>query len=228
MKINKNNKKDNYRELKDFCLSQGAELFGVADISKIRKDFLLPRGVFNKFRFAVSLGIRLNKAIFIELDDQPTRMYYHHYRTVNTILDNLAYKTACFLEDKGSLSLAIPASQVLDWQKQTAHLPHKKIAVLAGLGWIGRNNLLVNERFGSRLRLVTVLTDMSLVVDKPKKNNCGTCYACVKACPAHAIKATPQEFEHLKCFAKLKEFQKKRICEQFICGVCVKACSGNR
>jgi len=45
--------------------------------------------------------------------------------------------------------------------------------VLAGLGWIGRNNLLVNEELGSQFRLASVLTNMPLKIDKPVKNGCG-------------------------------------------------------
>ena len=54
---------------------------------------------------------------------------------------------------------------MVDWQGQRGHISHKHIAVAAGLGWIGRNNLLVHPRHGGRLRLNTVLTDMELVPD---------------------------------------------------------------
>jgi epoxyqueuosine reductase QueG len=105
-------------------------------------------------------------------------------------------------------------------------LSHKKVAYLAGLGWIGRNNLLVNERLGARFRLSCVLTDMPLEADRPVESGCGACRACVESCPCRAIGETPSDFDHRKCFAQLKEFQKKRYVEQFICGVCVRACGG--
>lgn len=65
-------------------------------------------------------------------------------------------------------------------------------------------------------------------MDKPVKDNCGECHACIEVCPAQAISEKPEDFQHLKCFEKLKEFQKKGYVGQYICGICVKACSGKR
>jgi epoxyqueuosine reductase QueG len=145
---------------------------------------------------------------------------------VNAALDQAALKLANYIQKKGYLALPIPASQIVDWEKQTAHLAHKKIGYLAGLGWIGKNNLLVNKNFGSQFRLVTVLTDMPLETDKPTKENCGGCHLCVKVCPAGAIAEDAKSFDFLRCFAKLKEFQKQHLVDQYICGVCVNLCKG--
>jgi epoxyqueuosine reductase QueG len=95
---------------------------------------------------------------------------------------------------------------------------------LAGLGWIGRNNLLVHPEFGCQFRLATVLTDMPLEPDQPLDRDCGGCFKCLAACPAAAIRPNPKDFDHLACFEKLKEFRRSGIVGQFICGVCVKAC----
>jgi epoxyqueuosine reductase QueG len=122
------------------------------------------------------------------------------------------------------LALPIPTSQILDWKKQTGHLSHKKMGVLAGLGWIGRNNMLVNPEFGSQFRLVTILTDMPLKIDQPSLENCGTCHLCMKVCPAQAIKENCLDFDHIKCFDAIKGFQKLHLAEQYICGVCLNVC----
>jgi epoxyqueuosine reductase QueG len=122
--------------------------------------------------------------------------------------------------------MPIPASQIVDWQNQKAHLSHKDLGYLAGLGWIGRNNLLVNKHLGSQFRLASILTDMPLRIDKPTKEDCRECKLCVNMCPAGAIKKNPVDFDHIKCFEKLKEFQKQRLVDQYICGVCVNACRG--
>jgi len=220
--------KNNYLALKKFCQQQGADLFGVADIRQVRQEFALSPKVRDKLGRAVCLGVRLSSAILEEIIDAPTRLYFHHYRTLNALLDQLAIKTANYIQAKGYAALPIPASQILDWQKQTGHLAHKKIGRLAGLGWIGRNNLLVNKNFGSQFRLCTVLTNMPLPADKPTRDNCGRCRACVVVCPAQAIKESPAEFRRLQCLAKLKQFQKERLAEQYICGVCVRACAGTQ
>ena len=130
------------------------------------------------------------------------------------------------IQNKGYAALAIPATQIIDWEKNTAHLSHRRLGVLAGLGWIGRNNLLVNEKLGSQFRLVSILTDMPLSIDKPSRKNCGNCKLCVKICPAGAIQESSADFDHQKCFDKLKSFQTQRQVEQFVCGICVNVCKG--
>jgi epoxyqueuosine reductase len=219
-------KNKNYLTLKKFCQGQGADLFGVADISKSKQDFMLSKSLIEKFDKAICLGIRLSQGILEEISQAPTKLYFHHYRTVNASLDQLALKATNYIQRKGYLALPVPASQILDWENQKAHLSHKKLGALAGLGWIGRNNLLVNECLGSQFRLVSILTNMPLKLDKQTKENCGDCRICLEVCPSQAIKEDPAEFDHIKCFEKLKEFQKARLVDQFICGVCVNACRG--
>ncbi|MFH0763019.1 MAG: hypothetical protein V1925_03935 [Candidatus Omnitrophota bacterium] len=217
----------NYLALKKFCVEGGADLFGVADIKEIRKEFKLSQETLKRLDWGISLGINVSGAILEEITEEPTRLYFHHYRTVNFFLDQLALRAAGFIQRKGFAALAIPASLILDWENHRGHLSHKKIAVSAGLGWIGRNNLLVNKEFGSQFRLVSILTDMPLKADKSLKGGgCGECRLCIKACPAGAIKEEFLEFDYVKCFEKLNEFQKKRMVDQYICGVCVNACRG--
>jgi len=220
------NKEKNYIELEKFCRDAGADLFGVADIEEIKDKFSFSAGLLAKLNNAVCLGVRLSDLVMEEISDMPTRLYSYHYRTVNLLLDQIALRMTAYIRKKGWISLPVPASQVLDWQRHTAHLSHRHVAVLAGLGWIGRNNLLVNPIFGSRLRLVTVLTDMPLKTDAPIKGDCRDCRLCIEACPAAAIKEGFADFNHQACLAKLKEFQKKHVVEQYICGVCVRACAG--
>lgn len=217
-------KNKNYLDLEKFCLAQGADLFGVADIRDIKKDFILSPGILSKMDKGICLGLRLSGSILEELITAPTRLYFHHYRIANSLLDQIAIKAGNYLQRKGYLAFPVPASQILDWEKQKAHLSHKKIGYLAGLGWIGRNNLLINKKLGSQFRLVSILTDMPLKVDKPLKQNCGECRLCIEVCPNQAIKEGPADFDHIKCFQKLKDFQKQRLVDQYICGVCVNVC----
>lgn len=218
--------KNNYSLLKKFANIQGIELFGVADIEKIKSTFSVSEKLLLKLDKAVCLGMRLSASVLDEISSAPTRLYFHHYRTVNASLDQAALKVANFIQAKGFMALPIPASIILDWENQKAHLSHKQLGVLAGLGWIGRNNLLVNKELGSQFRLATILTNMPLKLDKPVKEDCGACHLCVKMCPAAAIKENPVDFEHIQCFEKLKEFQKQRLVDQYICGVCVNVCKG--
>ncbi len=218
----------NYASVKKFAQKEGIDLFGVADIRGIKGEFQALESLVKDLESAICLGARLSAAILSEITNAPTRLYFHHYRTVNAYLDQTALKVANFIQRKGFRALPIPASIILNWENQTAHLSHKKLGVLAGLGWIGRNNLLVNEKIGSQLRLATILTDMPIRTDKPSKKGCGVCRLCVKACPAQAIKESPVDFDHIKCFEKLKEFQRQKLVDQYICGVCVNICKGRK
>ena len=141
-------------------------------------------------------------------------------------MDRVAFSLAHFIQGMGCGALPIPASQIVDWEHQKGHLSHKKVAQEAGLGWIGRNNLLVNPTCGARIRLVTVLTDLPLKHDHPVEGGCYECEECLAVCPAGAIKERQEDFEHLECFEQLRLFRKRDHIGQYICGVCVKACRG--
>lgn len=220
--------KQNYQKIKEFALDGGLSLFGVADITGMGEEIYLEKKLKKKFNRGISLGKRLIDAVLEDIKDSPTPLYFHHYRQLNFFLDRAAFLLSSRIQELGFQALPISASQILDWEKQSAHLSHKKVGYLAGLGYIGRNNLLVNPELGARFRLVTVLTDMSLEVDKPLEGDCGECRACLEPCPAQAINERKEDFDHMACFEKLKEFRKQGNIGQHICGVCVKACQGKR
>ena len=218
--------KQNYENLKRLAFKHQLSLFGVADINEIRDEFFLSQEVIKKFDWAISLGKRLLDSIIDDIKDRPTHLYFHHYRQLNFYLDRAAFLLSSYIQNKGFLALPIPASQTIDWEKQRGHLSHKKIGYLAGLGWIGRNNLLVHPKLGARFRLVTILTNMPLETDSPLSEDCGNCRKCLAVCPVQAIKEERENFDHWACFEKLKEFRKSGVVGQYICGICIKACSG--
>ena len=219
-------KEANSRDLKALALDLGFDLVGVADITALSADFLIEPETRERFGRAVSLGKGLSDAVLDDIRDHPTSIYFHHYRQMNFFLDRGALLVADHIQKRGSRSLTIAASQIVDWERQRAHLSHKHVGRAAGLGWFGRNNLLVNPELGARFRLVTVLTDMPLEPDTPLDRDCGACRACAKACPAGAIKDTREAFDHQACYETLKEFRKKGYTTQFICGICVRDCRG--
>jgi len=216
--------KINYGKLKKISVDLDFSLFGVADLAEIKHEFNLPKVSVEKFSRGIALGKRLLDAVMEEIKDKPTTLYFHHYRQLNFFLDRGAFLLSSRIQDLGYLALPIPASQITDWKKQESHVPHKKIGYLAGLGWLGRSNLLVNPDMGSRFRLVTILTDMPLTTDKPLEQDCGSCRACINVCPAKAIHEDVADFDHWMCFDKLKEFRNSGVVGQHICGVCIRAC----
>lgn len=206
---------------------RGAVAFGVARLADISTDdFLLPGAVLDRLPSAISVALRVSPDVLDTLEGAPNQLYEHHYRQVNFALDRLGLALANRLQAAGRAALPVPASQLVDWENQRGHLSHKRIAVAAGIGWLGRNNLLVTPKHGAQVRLVTVLTDADLDAGRPLESGCGECRACIAACPAGAIDEAAAGFRHLDCYAQLKEFQRRRAVSQYICGLCVRACSG--
>lgn len=73
------------------------------------------------------------------------------------------------------------------WYVDTGPVLERSYAAQAGLGWIGKNTLLLNKKHGSFLFLGEILTDAELVSDEPADNLCKTCTACLDACPVGAL-----------------------------------------
>ncbi|MFO7674957.1 MAG: hypothetical protein R6X12_01365 [bacterium] len=209
------------------CREHRAAAWGATPIDRLpADDFLLPAGTIARHPYAISAALPLLPAVLATLTDRPNHLYEHHYRQANFALDRLGLALARAVQDAGLSALPIPASQIVDWQRQRGHLSHKRVAVAAGLGWLGRNNLLVTPRHGAQVRLVTVLTDLPLPPPGPPAGDCGDCRACLAACPCGAIRDTAAEFDHRACYEQLREFQRRRDASQYICGLCVKACPG--
>ena len=203
------------------------DLLGVADVRGEGEALAgIPEGVRGSLPTAVVIALRVSRAVLATLEDGPNLIYFHHYRQVNAQLDRAATRISAEIERQGCLALPIPASQIVDWKKMAGQVSHKAIACLAGMGWHGRNNLLVTPQLGAQVRLATILTDLPLAPDRPLKADCGSCRRCVAVCPAQAIGETPAAFNLPACYDKLSEFRKTRNIQQHICGVCVRACSG--
>jgi epoxyqueuosine reductase QueG len=218
---------ENRNLLEQFRRECSLDLLGVADMRQGDQAHAgLPENICNSLPLAVVLALRVSRAVLSTLEDGPNLLYFHHYRQVNAQLDRAATRIAAEIERRGSLALPIPASQIVDWEKMAGQVSHKAIARLAGLGWHGRNNLLVTPQLGAQVRLTTILTDFPLAPDHPLEADCGSCCRCVAVCPAKAIGETPVAFDLPACYDKLNEFRKTRRVQQHICGVCVKACFG--
>jgi len=84
----------------------------------------------------------------------------------------------------------------------TGPVLERSYAASAGLGWIGKNTLLLHKKFGSFLFLGEILTDVELAFDEPVDNLCKTCTACLEACPVGALEE-PGLLNANKCISYL-------------------------
>ncbi|MBI4654478.1 MAG: epoxyqueuosine reductase [Nitrospirae bacterium] len=237
----------NYNKLKELAFSEGVSAFGVSYIDDLRAHFeALPLDQTEGLSYGISIGVRVSESVLRDVIVGPTRHYLHHYKMLNLLLDQTALKLSLTIQGMGYNAIPIPASQIIDWEKQTAHLSHKMIALGAGMGWIGRNNLLVHPEFGSKIRLATILTDMPLNPSSShfdlsvsslvkggsegglggflEKKDCGDCRKCIEVCPVSAIGETHKQWNKTACLEKLKYFAKAHNVGQYICGLCVKVC----
>ncbi|TWU10174.1 tRNA epoxyqueuosine(34) reductase QueG [Allorhodopirellula heiligendammensis] len=119
----------------------------------------------------------------------------------------------------------------------TAPLMEREVAQLAGLGWRGKNTLLLNPVMGSYFFLACVLVDIELPADTPfEPDHCGTCTACLDACPTNAF-VGPHVLDASKCISFLTIESRELIPEPmragigdwvFGCDVCQEVCPWNR
>ncbi len=188
---------------------------------------------FKEFHNGISFCVKLSSAVLSEITDRPTYAYFHHYRAVNALIDRIALKAGILLEKNGYRYFPVGASQTVGGHDTYAGLyPHKKAAVLSGLGTVGKNGLFQSEKYGTGVRLGTLFTDFDLQAEnQPKPSKCGDCRRCVQACPAMCLSG--EEFDvnmpdkvlvdRKGCSDYMKKaFQK--IGRGSVCGICMSVC----
>jgi epoxyqueuosine reductase len=119
----------------------------------------------------------------------------------------------------------------------SAPLAERDFGWLAGLGWFGKNTMLIHPRAGSFFFLSALLTDLDLPADEPiEVDHCGTCTACLEACPTGALPA-PHVLDATKCISALTIEDHGPVAPElrvgmgewvFGCDICQDVCPWNR
>jgi epoxyqueuosine reductase QueG len=216
-------------KIKEILLSKGASLVGFADL------FGIPEEVRHFLRFAISIGVALDASIIAAISDGPTPEYRAEYRRANALLSNLGKFTRDLIETQGHRAVAKEPTHVgIDLKTHSTILPHKTVATKAGLGWIGKCALLVTEKYGSALRIATVLTDAELKTSQPVTGSlCGDCMICVDSCPGKAPSGKNWNpdlhrdsfFDAFACARAARKQALNRLgVDDTFCGICIASC----
>jgi len=119
----------------------------------------------------------------------------------------------------------------------SAPVMERQWAARSGIGWQGKNTLLINTKKGSYFFLAEIISDLELDSDHPIKDNCGTCTKCIDACPTDAISAEGYLLDSNKCISYLTIERKDDLPEEykdsmsnwmFGCDICQEVCPWNR
>lgn len=190
-------------EILSILSDRGADFTHFVDISGLAGE--LNRG----YPGAILIGMVLSRGYVRKIMDTPDyvermvrsceiHMDEFHLKEVGTdrLADELTDRLAergheAFSQSEGNLT----ETGLYSEGTRTSPLPHKTIALMAGLGWIGKNNLLVTREFGSAVSMCTVLTDAPLdtVRRSPAESLCGSCETCIDACLPGALKGRAWE-----------------------------------
>lgn len=117
----------------------------------------------------------------------------------------------------------------------SAPVAERALAERAGIGFIGKNHMLINPELGLQIILGEIITNLKLQTDKPSKNNCSACDKCIAACPTGALR-TDGQFDANKCISYLTIEHKDEVSDDlaekigdwlFGCDECVLACPWN-
>ena len=118
----------------------------------------------------------------------------------------------------------------------TGPVVERVYAKYAGVGWLGKNTCVIDQKIGSWLFLGVIVTSIELSPDRPAPDRCGTCTRCIDACPTDAIVA-PYELDSNRCISYLTIEKRGSIAEElregmgqqiFGCDICQDVCPWNR
>lgn len=202
--------------LKEFLLAHSATLAGVGDVTAALPPEL------SHLRRAVAIAV--DRRLGAETAE---------------LLMGLQKKTGLWLKETGYRFLSIPPDSDRRTGKFVSKLyglfSHKTAATCAGLGWVGKNGLVINEAYGPRLSWATVLTDAPLAHNRPvEKSGCGNCGLCEAYCPSGAITgrhwSVDEPYTELVRYEKCRSLKKSRrgFDERPNCGLCINICPFGR
>lgn len=163
-------------------------------LRKTEKERLSPLLKFPWAKSVVVLGVNYWQGFFPPLNKGEVRISrYAMGKDYHIVLSEKLFLLSKFIKEETT-------TKKIKYYTDTGTLLEKELAQRAGLGWIGKNTLLITEEFGSWIFLGEILIDIALKADKVAENKCMDCEICLTTCPSKALTA-PYSLNIEKCTA---------------------------
>ena len=216
------------KEIKDRVLKDGLNLVGIAPVERFKEAPVgrRPTDILPTAKNVIVGAVHVLDSVY----DLPyTRYEYtNQFFILNSRMNSMATRLCEFLESEGYRNLPIPAAYPRVNKDLCGILSHRHAAVAAGIGEFALNNMLTTPQYGSKVRLITIITEAELDADEPYvesicKNTRDTCQlACVRNCPVQAISEDGKVNKDL-CLRYQEQIMPWSAAE-LRCGVCVASC----
>jgi len=216
-------------ELTALLKAEGCSIAGFADVTCLPEEARLSLGK------GILIALPFTREAMLENKNGLPRRYLGEHEPMTRRLGHLKKLTVDFLQARGYEARGDSPASVINDDTLRSPLPQKTVATLAGVGWIGKNAMLVTEEAGSAVRVTVVLTNAPLACGTPiMKSRCAPgCTACADICPGKAplggLWAVGVDRDHFfdahACQAAARERAKALLDYDYaMCGLCVSNC----
>ena len=221
------------KEIAGLLKAEGCSIVGFADLCCLPEEARL------SFGKGILIALPFTREAMLENKNGLPQRYLAEHEPMTRRLGQLKKITLDFLKAKGYEARGDTPASVIDHDALRSPLPQKTVATLAGVGWIGKNAMLVTEEAGSAVRVTVVLTNAPLACGTPvTKSRCAPgCTACADVCPGSAPLGGLWEagaeresfFDAHACQAAARDRARERgdellYCGEAMCGLCVSNC----
>lgn len=179
-------------KIKSIVTGLGADICGIANIDRFKDspEGFHPNGLFDGCKSVIVFGKRLPIGLNYV---NPRCIYKKANDTCLNELDRISLNASLEIEKLGAVAIPLPSDTPYEyWDEENTEgrglISLRHAAVLAGIGSMGKNTLVINKEFGNMLDFGAILTNLDLKSNSLAKEQCiKNCHICIDSCPAGAL-----------------------------------------